>query len=108
MSRNAARPLRVRAPWPRILTRVSGALVMDTGRVGLALLRSLARPVTGVASVQRFAPGGSGAQDSGRRAVVILATSLAPNGFVMRVKPDALLVHQLVPAPAGEDLDWKP
>jgi len=57
-------------------------------------------------SVQPFDPGGANGRDAGRRAAVILATSLAPNAYVIRVTQDALLMHQLVPVPDRTDEAW--
>jgi hypothetical protein len=70
------------------------------------LLRSIIKPVTSKINVQPFDPGDDGAASAGRRAAVILAASLAPNAYVIRVTQEALLMHQLVPVPDKTDRTW--
>jgi hypothetical protein len=103
---NATRALDVRAPWRRLAFAVPVALVRDTIGVGGALLRALFSGVNSKISVQPFDPGGANGRDAGRRAAVILATSLAPNAYVIRVTQDALLMHQLVPVADRADEAW--
>jgi len=104
--KNATRALDVQAPWRRLAVAVPTALARDTVSVGATLLRALVTPVVSKISVQPFKPGAADARDAGRRAAVILATSLAPNAYVIRVTPEALLMHQLVPAPDQPDETW--
>jgi len=99
--RVAEHPLRVRAPW-RVWVSVPVRFVKDTVLVGRALLN----PVSGRIAAQPFDPGGADAESAGRRAAVILGASLAPNGYVVRVTDDALILHQLVPAPAKPNTQW--
>jgi hypothetical protein len=99
--RIAERPLAVRMPW-RVLANLSMALVKNSALVGRALLQT----VSGSIAVQPFDPGGADADSAGRRAAVILGASLAPNGYVVRVTDNALLLHQLVPSPAKPNTKW--
>ncbi len=89
--RAQAAPLRLRLAWPRVIAAALRSLVVDTLRVGLALLRarrgSLARRRMGT---DEAAPG--------PRAVTILSLSLAPNAFVVRAADDSLLLHRLAPS----------
>jgi hypothetical protein len=107
--RAGQRSLRVDAPWGRLAGRLGVSLARDTIAVAGALARaSVGRPVSGLVQRQDFIIGGE--MDAGRRAVVILAASVAPNGFVARVAPEdedeALLMHRLVSAPPKEDRRW--
>jgi hypothetical protein len=104
--RHAQRELTVHPPGRRLATAVFLSLIRDSLTVGGTLLRALATSHTGKISVQPFKPGAADARDAGRRAAVILATSLAPNAYVIRVTPEALLMHQLVPAPDQPDETW--
>jgi hypothetical protein len=99
--RVAEHPLRVRAPW-RVWGSVPVTFVKDTVLVGRALLN----PVSGRIASQPFDPGGADVESAGRRAAVILGASLAPNGYVVRVTDDALILHQLVPASAKLNTKW--
>jgi multisubunit Na+/H+ antiporter MnhE subunit len=82
--------LRLRLHWPRIAASVLRSLVVDTAKVGVALLRCEPGLLT-----SREQP----AQDAGQRAVTVLAVSVAPNSFVVRDDGDALVLHELVRAP---------
>jgi len=104
------RPLALKLPPNRMLVGTLVSLVTDTARVGLALLGSRSH---GAASWQTFHPNGQNPSDTGRRALVTLLTSLAPNGFVLDLRPSALpeadhglLLHRLVPAKPLSDADW--
>ena len=48
------------------------------------------------------------ARDAGRRAIVTLGASLAPNGFVLRMpaERDVMVMHRLVPAGQSADAEW--
>jgi hypothetical protein len=101
------RPLQPEAPWGRLAARVAASVARDTVTVGRALVRaSLGRPMDGVIQRQPFAPGGPMA--AGRRGVVILAASVAPNGFVehLAARDQALVLHRLVAAPPRKDRLW--
>lgn len=111
LHRGAARRFSLRAPWLRILGRTSAALVGDTLRIGRTLLQVLwRRPqgAVGLATRQPFRPGGRDPRSAARRGLVTLATSVAPNGYVLDITPerDALLLHRLVPVPPQPDRDW--
>lgn len=101
--RDAGRRFRLRAPWPRVIFRPLAALAPDAVRVARLLL---SRHPRGEAVVQPFVPGGATPEDAGRRALVTLAASLAPNGYTLRIPDghDALLMHRLahVPPPRGK------
>lgn len=112
--RREQRAMRLAAPWTRLVGRVAAALGRDTVAVGAALARAASgRSVRGVMQHQDFEPGGETPEAAGRRALVILAGSVAPNGFVWQAGGAAsgggggrLLVHRLVPAPPSEDKLW--
>ena len=114
----AAAPLAVawkghpQAPPPRfdpILVRralwLPWQVLIDTGKVMIALARSLA----GHAPVGRFVreplpPHARDRQAIGARAFVVAAGSLAPNGYVLGIDREALLVHRLLETDRqGED-----
>jgi hypothetical protein len=103
---HAERALVVRAPWSRLARRMVLTLARDTIQVGRALLHSLVNPLSGRIALQPFEPGDSAAEAVGRRAVVTLAASLAPNGYVLRVTEDKLVLHQLVREPVKSDRKW--
>ncbi len=103
------RPMRLAAPWMLLARRVATALGRDTLTVGGALARAVAgRKLRGITQRQDFEPGGETPQAAGRRALVVWAGSVAPNGFVWQVGDGSgdLLVHRLVPVPASEDKSW--
>jgi hypothetical protein len=105
---------RLSLPWPpvRALLRPFASLFADSGRVGLVLLRAiLHRPsgAVGAASPQPYRAGGQAPADSGRRALVILGSSLAPNGFVLEDLPDngdRLVMHRLAQVGPSRDREW--
>lgn len=99
------------APPPRAIWRPMLSLATDSARVGAVLLRAiLRRPPGAVGTVSRqpFRHGGGDPRDAGRRGVVILSTSLAPNGYVLHLPEpgDALVLHRLAPAPPVADREW--
>ncbi len=111
LHRSRQRPFRLRAPWLRVLGRPLAALFADAVKVGLVLATAIRRRPSGpVGSVLRqpFRHGGDDPADAGRRALSILGSSFAPNGFVLRApdRRDVLLVHCLHPAPAKPDPEW--
>ncbi len=101
------RHLRVRAPWPRLLLRPVGSLFADAAKVGRVLLAALVRrpdgPI-GRAAAQPFREGGS--DDAGRRALVTLGSSVAPNGYVLAIGRETLILHRLAPSAPDPDRDW--
>ena len=108
-----ARPITLALPPARVLCGTLASLLMDSGRVGFVLLRAIGSRAGGNASWQGFHPGGRNPDDAGRRALVTLLTSLAPNGFVLDLRPSALpeadhglLLHRLSPAPPLSGKDW--
>ncbi len=101
------RPMRLDAPWGRLVGRVGLALARDTVKVGGALARGIGgAAVKGMIQRQLFDTRDDTRAAVGRRAVVMLATSVAPNRFVLEEEGDSLLLHRLVPAPASEDTEW--
>lgn len=98
-------------PWGRLVAAPLRALVADTAVVTRVLLRAiLRRPSGSVGAIyhQGFWVGDDADRDVGRRGLVTLAASLAPNGVVVRVQgqEDALLLHRLVAAPPRADMEW--
>ena len=114
--RGELRPMRLRGPWLRLVLSPMAAVAGDAARVGVHLLRAVFVPgshVAGTISRQPFRSGDAGPDDAGRRALVTLASSLAPNGFVLDVAPSvlfrdeqALLMHRLTPARPDPDREW--
>jgi hypothetical protein len=83
--------------WPRLTAQVAASLASDTLRVGLRLFRlALGRNGPGHEAEQGFQPGGFTPQAAGYRSVTVLATSMAPDSFVLQVEPDAIRLHRLV------------
>ena len=111
--RGKSRPMRLRGSWLRLVLLPTAAVAGDAARVGVHLLRAVLVPgshMAGTISRQPFRPGNAGPADAGRRALVTLASSFAPNGFVLDVAPSmllregqALLMHRLAPARPDPD-----
>lgn len=104
------RRLRI-APPARVLGRPLLGLVTDSVRVGAVLLRAIRhRPdgMLGEVARQPFRQGGETPADAGRRGLVILSASLAPNGYALHIPDgeDVLVMHRLVPVPPSPDRDW--
>jgi multisubunit Na+/H+ antiporter MnhE subunit len=104
--RGARRQLQLLHVPLRVLGRAAWALVRDTGRVAIVLL---ARP-GGRAITEEFDAGGQDPRSAGRRALVTLTGSLAPNSFVLALEPRRILMHCLSPQPSqegqGGDREW--
>lgn len=108
--------LQLRAPWRHVVFTPLGALLTDSARVGAVLARAvLRRPAgaTGIVTRQPFRPGGEEPKEAGRRAIVTLGSSLAPNGFVLDLAPsmlpetkELLIMHRLAPVNASQDTEW--
>ncbi len=114
--RGRTRSLCLGAPWHRLLLVPLAALVTDSVRVGRMLLRAIVlskQAVAGTIDLQPFDPGRERPADAGRRALVTLASSFAPNGFVLDIPPsvilgdvEVLLMHRLAPSPPEPDAEW--
>ena len=77
--------------------------------VGAVLLRALVRPEAGEVAHWFFAHGRrTDPGDGGRRAIGVLAASLAPDSFVLRTpaERDEIVVHTLVPGEPPKDPRW--
>ncbi len=103
--------LRLSMPPVRALWRLACSLPLDTANVGLVLLRTLRRRPDGqltAIAAQPFQPGEDDPEDAARRALVILGSSLAPNGFVVELPRDAraLRLHRLASAAPSRDTRW--
>ena len=104
------RSVRARPPV-RIVLHSTVAVFADAWHVGRVLLRAILRRPDGQAGQvvrQPFRQGGDDAREAGRRGIVVLAASLAPNGYVLHIpnKENALVLHRLAPAPATGDREW--
>lgn len=110
LHRAGTRRLALRAPWPRVLGTTLAALAADSVRVGASLLRAILRPPAGPLGTVSRQPfrAGEGPVDAGRRGVVELATSLAPNGYVLDLDEAGavMLMHRLVPVLPRPDAEW--
>lgn len=108
--RVAERRFVLRAPWGRVARRIAASLVSDTGRVAMALTRAVMHGPDAGGSLlhQPFARDGATEADAGRRAIVVLAASLAPNAYVLRIAEDRdeMLLHCLVPHRASPGREW--
>ncbi len=98
-------------PPARVLLRPLWGVVADSGRVGTVLARAvLRRPAGQVGQVvrQAFRQGGETPADAGRRGMVVLAASLAPNGYALHIPAgeDAMVMHRLAPVPPSPDREW--
>lgn len=105
------RPIRLRAPWVRLIGRVLASIVLDSIKVGLQLVRQLkGRPVRpmGVLREQSFDSGSLAPADAGRRALVTLAVSLSPNKYVVAISPDKpwLILHAMVHVKPSANARW--
>lgn len=92
-----------------VLARALAGLPAATVAVGVKLAASLAGPVGG-ARVERAFPHGPRHRpdEAGRRAVVVLATSLSPDSYVLRLPPgeDVVLYHAVTARVPGGDPRW--
>ncbi len=93
--------------WGRVLLRPLLALPVDSWHVGVALAKAIFGGGGGEIAGQAFHYGDTAA-DAARRALVTLAASLAPNGYVIGIDGEAgtMRLHRLVPAPPQPDRDW--
>ena len=109
LHRSRSRRLTLWAPCLRVIAGPLAALVPDAWRVGRGLLKVLWRRPDGPAGVlsrQPFREGGRASEDAGRRGVVTLGLSLAPNGYVVSIEDDAIVLHRLVAAAPNVDRAW--
>lgn len=84
-------------------------LPLATVNVGRQLVTGLLRPAEGQRIARVFAHGRQNSpRDAGRRAVVVLATSLAPDAYVLRVPldEDTIMTHALTDTAPGNDPRW--
>ena len=104
-------PLRLGSRGVGALVRSLVGVVPEMVRVGMALVRAIGGGpdrVQGAVVHVPFRFGALTAEDIGRRAAVVTAISLAPNGIALGMdhEADELIVHQLVPRPVGGDREW--
>jgi len=98
-------------PPIRVLWRPVLGVLTDSVRVGGVLLRVVwRRPDGQVGTIARqpFRQGGQTAGDAGRRGMMTLSASLAPNGYVLHI-PDGenvVLMHRLASVPLNHDHEW--
>lgn len=102
----ASVPMRLPLRAVPVLGRAARSVIPDTLRVGRALLAAF-RGAEGSVCRQAFHFGGDNPADAGRRACVVIAISLAPNGYVLGAEDDGdLVLHRLHPAPPSDDREW--
>jgi hypothetical protein len=98
-------------PGIRVIAGPMLSVVTDSVRVGMVLSRAIARRpdgIQGMVSRQAFRSGSETPADAGRRGLVTLAASLAPNGFVLHLpgEQEVLVMHHLSPTKPPADRDW--
>ena len=103
------RRFRTLAPWPRLIGAPLASLAPDAVRVGARLIAAIRRrPAAELGAIQSqpFQPGGDSPEAAARRGLVALAVSLAPNGYMVDIDGDSLLLHRLRPEPPQPDSAW--
>lgn len=106
---DGARRFRFERPALRLAAASLIGLPGATFRVGARLAAALLRPVEGRRVEQVFHRGASDdPRDRGRRAAVVLATSLAPDSYVIRmpVNAETITFHALTGSSPGTDPRW--
>ena len=104
--------LQLAAPWRLLVRKVIRSVASDSLRVGRELLRAIGRRPGGPVGALVRQPFRMGAADDGadaaHRALAVLAISLAPNQYVVRLAPDQdlLLLHSLVRVAKRPDTEW--
>jgi hypothetical protein len=101
----------LRAPWMRVILRTLKAVPGDVLRVGGVLVVTLRRAPKreiGAPSRQPFREGDDTAADAVRRALVVLGTSLAPNGYVLMMPQgsETIVLHRLVRTAPNANREW--
>jgi hypothetical protein len=109
--RAADRRMDLRAPWARFILLSLKAVPGDVLRVGGALLLSLWRAPQreiGSTSHQPFREGDDTGASAIRRAMAVLGTSLAPNGYVLMLLrgSETIVLHRLVRAAPRANREW--
>ena len=109
--RTEERQMDLRAPWLRVILRSLGAVPGDAVRVGGALIGLLwhrRENHIGISTHQPFRHGDRTPTDAARRAIVVLGTSLAPNGYVLMMPRDSetMVLHRLVLTPPRPEREW--
>lgn len=107
--RHEHRRFALRAPWFHLVIRTLRAIAVDTLLVGAALARAILRNTHAEGMVEQpFDPGGATPKAAARRALIVLAASIAPNTYVidLRSRPPGLQEHRLVPRPPRKDGQW--
>ena len=103
--------MRVGAHGAWRLVRSLARVPPELWQVGHALLRAIVERPSAMQGVVKRVPfrfGALTAEDVGRRAAVVTAISLAPNGIALGMdhEGDELMVHQLVPQAVGGNWEW--
>lgn len=105
--RLGSRAFQFRLAWLWEMRRPVRALFVDLVRIGRVLARALAGySAAGTVVRQPFAGEGDVPFAAARCGVVTLAASFAPNGYVLGIAPETLLLHRLAPQPATADREW--
>lgn len=92
-----------------VLARAVGGLPSATVAVGGRLAAALIGPVAGTRVAREFSNGRRDAPgEAGRRAVVVLAASLAPDAYVLRLPrdEDTILYHAITGREPSGDPRW--
>lgn len=97
--------------WASAIAQLPARIILDTGRVFLALVRHTAKRDQVVGELVRvpFDYGSHGPDDEARLAITLYCISLTPNTVAITTLPDGVLVHQLKPVPepaGGRDPRW--
>ena len=103
------RRFRMLAPWPRLVGAPLASLGPDAVRVGACLAAAIRRrppAELGAIQGQPFRAGGDRPEAAARRGLVALAVSFAPNGYMLDIEGDSLLLHRLRPDDPQPDPVW--
>ena len=106
---DGARRFRFERPALRVIGASLAGLPGATLRVGARLAAALVRPVEGRRVERVFHRGtADDPRDRGRRAVVLLATSLAPDSYALDlpVSEETIVFHALTGSSPGGDPRW--
>lgn len=91
--------------WSRSIARSLWSIIVDVPRVGLHFAVSTS---PGFVQCWHIRANNNSSVDAARRALITLAASLAPNGYVLKIDAERgeMRVHRLAPAAPPENPEW--